>query len=48
MQNKLVPLAWEEELETGVLMIWHKDKWFSKALTAFMDIFRKTLENQTD
>jgi DNA-binding transcriptional LysR family regulator len=48
MQNKLVPLAWEEALETGVLMIWHKDKWFSKALTAFMDIFRKTLENQTD
>lgn len=42
-QNKLVPLAWEEDLETGVLMIWHKDKWFSKALTAFMDGFRKIL-----
>lgn len=42
-RNELAVLAWEEDLETGVLMIWHKDKWFSKALTAFMEIFRKTL-----
>jgi DNA-binding transcriptional LysR family regulator len=42
-QNKLVLLAWEDDLETGVLMIWHQDKWFSKSLTAFMEGFRKTL-----
>jgi DNA-binding transcriptional LysR family regulator len=42
-QSKLVSLAWEEDLETGVLMIWHKDKWFSEALTAFMDGFRRSL-----
>lgn len=46
VHNKLVALVWEEELETGVLMIWHKDKWFSKALTALMDDFRKTLKGQ--
>ncbi|MEJ2642049.1 MAG: LysR family transcriptional regulator [Desulfosarcinaceae bacterium] len=42
-QNKLVLLAWEDDLETGVLMIWHQDKWFSNALTAFMEGFRKIL-----
>jgi DNA-binding transcriptional LysR family regulator len=47
-QNKLARLAWEEDIETGVLMIWHKDKWFSDALTAFMDIFRKALGQQAN
>jgi DNA-binding transcriptional LysR family regulator len=47
-QDKLVRLAWDEEIETGVLMIWHKDKWFSDALTALMNIFRKALVQQAN
>ena len=47
-QKKLVSLAWKEDMETGVLMIWHKNKWFSKALTALMDVFRKALRQPTD
>jgi DNA-binding transcriptional LysR family regulator len=43
LQKRLIRLAWTEELETGVCMIWHKDKWFSKALTGLMDGFRKAL-----
>ena len=38
----LVLLPWEgEALETGVLMIRHKDKWLSPPLTAFMEIARE-------
>lgn len=42
-QGSLAKLDWEEELETGVLMIWHKDKWFPPALAAFMEAFRRVL-----
>lgn len=38
----VLPLA-EEILETCVLMIWHKNKWLSPTLTAFMDCARKTI-----
>lgn len=39
-QRRLTRLAWNETLETGICMIWHKNKWFSKALTGLMDAFR--------
>jgi len=43
-QNKLKKIKWlDEPLETGVLMIRHKDKWVSPALQAFMDICRETM-----
>jgi DNA-binding transcriptional LysR family regulator len=42
-QKRLVRLDWYEELETGICMIWHKDKWFSRALTGLMDMLRRAL-----
>ena len=44
-QNKIKKIPWlDEPLETGVLMIRHKDKWISPALQAFMDISRETMK----
>ena len=44
-QNKLKKIPWlDEPLETGVLMLRHKDKWISPALQAFMDISRETMK----
>ena len=44
-QKKLEKIVWlDEPLETGVLMIRHKDKWISPALQAFMDISRETMK----
>jgi len=44
-QKKLKKIPWlDEPLETGVLMIRHKDKWISPALQAFMDISRETMK----
>ncbi len=41
-RKKLVVLPWpEEEMETCILMIHHKDKWISPVLKKFMDIVRK-------
>jgi DNA-binding transcriptional LysR family regulator len=41
-QNAIKILSWpEEKLETGLLMIWHKDKWLSPDLQAFMDTVRR-------
>ncbi len=42
-QKKLMELPWDEELETGVCMIWHKDKWFSRILKELMETFRQKL-----
>ncbi|MBI9076617.1 MAG: LysR family transcriptional regulator [Desulfatibacillum sp.] len=42
-RGRLVILDWKESLETGVLMIWHKGKWFSPALETFMEAFRQSL-----
>ncbi len=45
VQNKLKKIPWlDEPLETGVLMIRHKDKWISPALQAFMDLSRETMK----
>ncbi|WP_300155284.1 LysR family transcriptional regulator [Solidesulfovibrio sp.] len=41
--GRLVVLPWEEPLETGVLMVWHKDKWLSPALAGFMETCRDGL-----
>jgi DNA-binding transcriptional LysR family regulator len=42
-QGKLVRLAWEEELEVGVIMIWHKGRWLSPSLEVFMGAARQKL-----
>jgi DNA-binding transcriptional LysR family regulator len=45
-QKKLTILRWsEEKLETAILMIWHKDKWLSPTLQAFMDTVKKIMKS---
>ena len=45
-QKKLTALSWSQEgLETGIIMIWHKDKWLSPTLRALMDIVREVLKS---
>ena len=45
-QKKMTILPWtEEKLETAILMIWHKNKWISPALQAFMDTVRQTVKS---
>lgn len=40
-EKKLAILPWpQEKLETAILMIWHKGKWFSPAMQSFMDTVR--------
>lgn len=42
--GELAVIPWEEEeLETAVLMIRHKEKWLSPALRSFMDIARSVM-----
>jgi DNA-binding transcriptional LysR family regulator len=44
--KRLAVLPWSEgQLETAVLMIWHKDKWISPALKCFMNAARATFRN---
>lgn len=45
-EGRLVRLDWEEDLETGVLMIRHREKWFSPALAAIMKAFRQAMDAQ--
>ena len=43
-RRELCVLNWEEQpLETAVLMIWHKEKWLSPSLRAFMQIAREVI-----
>ncbi len=45
-QKKLILLPWaEEKLETGIIMIWHKDKWISPTLQAFMDTVKEVMKS---
>lgn len=45
-QQKLTILPWSEEpLETAILMIWHKDKWLSPTLQAFMDTVKAVMQS---
>ncbi len=44
-QKRLAVLPWSDEpLEMAVLMIWHKDKWLSPTLLAFMDTVREVMK----
>ena len=46
-QKKLVVLPWAvERFETAILMIWHRDKWLSPTLQAFMDTVRKVIKDK--
>jgi DNA-binding transcriptional LysR family regulator len=43
-QQTMTILPWPEDpLETGILMIWHKDKWLSPVLKDFMETVREVL-----
>lgn len=39
--GQLVELNWIRDLETSVVMIWHKDKRISEVLQNFMELIRK-------
>lgn len=39
-KGELVTLSWEDDLEVAMLMIWHRDRWLSPPLTAFLDTVR--------
>jgi DNA-binding transcriptional LysR family regulator len=41
--NKLVRLAWDEEMDTAVLMIRHRRKWVSPTLQAFMETVKEIM-----
>lgn len=44
-QKEMIILSWPEEaLETGILMIWHKDKWLSPTLEAFMNTVKEVMK----
>lgn len=46
-QRAVSVLPWSgEPLETGLLMIWHKEKWISPALKAFMGLMRESVGKQ--
>jgi DNA-binding transcriptional LysR family regulator len=42
-EGEMARVRWAEDLETGVLMIYYKDKWRSPALQSFMDTMRLQL-----
>ncbi len=45
-RGELSVLRWDEEpLETAVLMIWHKEKWLSPSLKAFMEAARAIIRD---
>lgn len=45
-QKRLAVLSWPEEaLETGILMICHRDKWISPTMKAFMNTARGVLKS---
>ncbi len=39
-EGRMVKIDWVDDLETGILMIRYKDKWWSPALEAFADMVR--------
>ncbi|MFH1982400.1 MAG: LysR family transcriptional regulator [Pseudomonadota bacterium] len=41
-QGRMAAVRWVDALETGLLMIWHKDKWRPPMLEAFMALVRET------
>lgn len=47
-RGALMRLDWSEESEIAVLMIWHKEKWISPALGAFMEKTRSVIARNSD
>jgi len=48
-ERLLTVLPWPEDpLETGILMILHKDKWLSPTLRAFMDTVRAVMQSPNE
>ena len=48
-RGQLVPLAWQgPDFQVITQVAWHKDKWISPALKAFLEITRKTLKPGND
>jgi DNA-binding transcriptional LysR family regulator len=46
-RKSVVPLPWTgDPLETGILMIWHREKWLSPNLKALMELVRERLRRQ--
>jgi DNA-binding transcriptional LysR family regulator len=46
-RGELSMLSWDEEhMETAVLMIWHKEKWLSPSLRAFMEVSRAVMKRE--
>ena len=44
-RKEITILSWPEEiLETAILMIWHKDKWLSPSLQAFMNTVKEVMK----
>ncbi|MDR3629442.1 MAG: LysR family transcriptional regulator [Desulfocapsaceae bacterium] len=42
-KGKIAQVCWKDDMETGLLMIHHKNKWRSPAVDAFMDTMRRFL-----
>src|SRR5882724_11204356 len=46
-RKRLVPLRWAgPELDIATHVVWHKDKWISPALEAFISVLREMMEGQ--
>ena len=44
VSGRLVKLAWEEpDMETGVIMIWHAERWRSPLLKRFMELSKEVI-----
>lgn len=43
-KGELVPLAWEEKIEVGLLMIRHETRWVSPVLAAFVETVRSAIK----
>jgi DNA-binding transcriptional LysR family regulator len=48
-EQSLVALSWEgQEFSVVTQMLWHKDKWLSPALQAFLTVAREVLQPSQD
>ncbi len=46
-RGSIAILPWTDDaLETGILMIWHREKWISPVLKTFMDLMREEVGRQ--
>lgn len=43
-RGELVPLSWQlPDIQISTQMVWHKEKWLSPAITAFLSVVRETI-----